>query len=208
VVQWADPNTEDPAKKRKLTHAKATLPAEFERAIENNIPFTPLKDLDVYAKEVGFTDGFAVARDKDLKKTWMLHCYGAVGAGRDESIDSGGGTELYAVIGHAPRHLDRNVTLLGRVIQGIDLLSTLPRGPAPMGFYADPNLQVQIKSIRVAADVPPNERIHLEIMRTDTPSFEKLMESRRRRPESWFHVQAKHVDICNVPIPVRAIKKN
>ena len=33
-----------------------------------------------------------------------------------------------AVIGHAPRHLDRNIALVGRVIDGIDKLSSLPRG--------------------------------------------------------------------------------
>ena len=51
---------------------------------------------------------------------------GMVGDGRDNAPESGGGTELYGVIGHAPRHLYRNVTLLGRVVQGMELLSALP----------------------------------------------------------------------------------
>jgi peptidylprolyl isomerase len=57
-----------------------------------------------------------------------------VGAGRDDPPESDG-TELYAVIGHAPRQLDRNVALVGRVLQGIELLSSLPRGSGEMGFY-------------------------------------------------------------------------
>jgi peptidylprolyl isomerase len=125
----------------------------------------------VYAPEVGFSDGFPVARDKRSGKMWLTHCYGMVGAGRDNSPDSGGGTELYAVIGHAPRHLDRNVTLLGRVVQGIELFSALPRGPAPMGFYEKPERRVPIKSVRVAADVPTAERSTLEVMRTGHGDF-------------------------------------
>jgi peptidylprolyl isomerase len=127
-----------------------------------------------------------------------------VGAGRDVPADSGGGAELYVVIGHAPRQLDRNVTLIGRVVQGIELLSTLPRGPAPMGFYEKPEQHVPIKSIRVAADVPASERTSLELLRTDTAAFQNLVESRRNRHEDWYKFQAGHIDIGNVPLPVRA----
>ena len=135
---------------------------------------------------------------------WLVHEYGMVGAGRDNAPDSGGGTELYVVIGHAPRQLDRNVTLLGRVVQGMELLSALPRGPGPMGFYTNAAQRVLIKAIRVAADVPESERSVLEIMRTDTPAFQALIESRRNRCEEWFQVQAGRIEIGNVPIPVRS----
>ena len=201
VVQWADPNAEKPELKRKVKNAKETLAAEFDRDIDSKLSFVKLKDGDVYAKQVGFSDGFQVARDS--KKTWLIHCYGTVGAGRDNSIDSGGGTELYAVTGHSPRQLDRNVTLIGRVVQGMELLSSLPRGAGAMGFYDKPELVVKIKSIRLASEISETERVKLEVMKTDTPTFLKLIESRRNRPEEWFHLQAQHIEICNVPIPVR-----
>lgn len=111
--------------------------------------------------------------------------------------------ELYAVIGHAPRQLDRNVTLLGRVVQGIELLAALPRGTAALGFYEKPEQRVPIKSARVAADLPITERTALEVMRTEAPIFRKLIESRRNRREEWFHFQAGRIEVCNVPIPVR-----
>ena len=107
------------------------------------------------------------------------------------------------MIGQAPRHLDRNVTLLGRVVQGMELLSALPRGTAAMGFYEKAEQRVPIKSIRLAADVPVAERSALEVMRTDTAIFQDLIESRRNRREDWFHFQAGRIEICNVPIPVR-----
>lgn len=207
VVQWGDPDAEKPDKKRKIQTAKATLPPEFDRSLDPKLPFTKLPDGDVYAREVGFCGGFPVARDPKNKKMWLVHCYGMVGAGRDNPPDSGGGTELYVVIGQAPRHLDRNVTLVGRVWQGMELLSSMPRGTAAMGFYDKPEQRTLIKAIRVAADVPENERSKIEVLRTDTPTFQSLIESRRNRREEWFHFRAGHIELCNVPIPVREALK-
>jgi peptidylprolyl isomerase len=110
---------------------------------------------------------------------------------------------LYAVIGHAPRHLDRNVTLLGRIIQGIELLSALPRGSSAMGFYEQPSQLVPIVSCRVAADVPPTERTELEVLRTDTKLFAQIVEARRNRREEWFQHAAGKIELGNVPVPVR-----
>ncbi|HYT61740.1 MAG TPA: peptidylprolyl isomerase [Haliangiales bacterium] len=203
VAQWADPDAEKPELARKIQHAQRTLPAEFERTPDPKLPFTRLPDGDVYAREVGFSAGFPVARDRRSGRMWLVHCYGMVGAGRDNAPDSGGGTELYVVIGHAPRHLDRNVTLLGRVVYGMELLSALPRGTGSMGFYDKPEQHVPIRAIRVAADVPESERTDLEIMLTATPTFKELIEARRNRREDWFQFQAGRVEIANVPIPVR-----
>jgi len=204
VVQLADPDAEKPDRARKIRRGQKTLPPEFERAFDRSAPFTRLPDGDVYAREVGFTGGFPVARDKRSGKMWLVHSYGMVGAGRDNAAESGGGTELYVVLGHAPRHLDRNVTLLGRVIQGMELLSALPRGPAPMGFYDKPEQLIPIKAVRVAADLPETERSGIEVLRTDTRTFQRLIESRRNRSEDWFHFRAGHIELSNVPIPVRS----
>ena len=203
VAQWGDPEAEKPQSARGIQHAKKNLPAEFDRAIDAAIPFTPLADGDVYAAEVGFSDGFPVARDKRGGRMWLTHCYGMVGSARSDSRESGGGTEIYVVIGQAPRQLDRNVTLFGRVIQGMELLSSLPRGNGAMGFYDKPEQRVPIKSIRVAADVPLAERTGLEVMRTDTETFRRLIEARRNRAEEWFVFQAGRIELCNIPVPLR-----
>ena len=203
VVQWGDPNGEKPQLARKVKNAKRTLPPEFEQALDSALPFTHLPDGDVYAPEVGFSDGFPVARDPKAGKCWLVHGYGMVGAGRDTAPDSGGGVEIYVVIGQAPRHLDRNVTLIGRVVQGMELLSTLPRGTGPMGFYEKAAQRAPIQAFRVAADLPVSERSPLEIIRTDTPLFQTLVESRRNRHEPWFQFQAGRIELGNVPIPVR-----
>ena len=201
VVQWGDPASE-PDARRSLGEASRSLAPEWDRA-SADLPFTPLGDPDVYAPEVGFAFGFPVARDPATNRTWLVHCYGMVGVGRDVAPDSGSGAELYVVIGHAPRHLDRNVTLVGRVLRGIEHLSTLPRGSGPLGFYEDPVRRVPIESVRRGASVPPAEREPLEALRTDTPTFEALIESRRIRTEEWFAHPVGAVEVCNVPLPVR-----
>ncbi len=207
VVQLADPDTEKPNVKRKIQRAKATLPPEFERTLDPKLPFTRLRDGDSYAPQVGFSGGFPMARDAKTGKMWLVHCYGMMGAGRDVAVESGGGAELYVVIGHAPRQLDRNVTLFGRVVKGIELLSALPRGTGALGFYEKPEQRVPIKAIRVMSDLPPAERTVLEVMRTDRPIFQDVIESRRSRREEWFHEPGGHIEICNVPIPVREVPK-
>ena len=148
VVQWADPDAKKP-----VGAAQRTVSAEFERPLRG-LTLVRLPDPDTYAPEVGFIDGFPVAADPSVGRAWLVHCYGMVGAGRDNDVDSGGGTEIYAVIGQAPRHLDRNVTLFGRVLAGMDLLSVLPRGGGALGFYEHAGERVPIKSLHVAADVP------------------------------------------------------
>jgi len=201
VAQWGDPDEQHP---RPMRAAKPRLPAEFSRH-SAGLAFERLPERDVYAPQVGFVEGFPAARDPASGRAWLAHCYGMVGAGRDEDADSGGGSELYAVIGHAPRHLDRNVTLLGRVLQGIELLSSLPRGTAELGFYADPAQRVPIRAVRLAADVPPAERTALQVLRTDSRTFAAVVESRRNRRDTWTKVPAGRIELCNVPLPVRSV---
>ena len=207
VVQWGDPESENPApgKARAMKQGKKSLAPEYTRAMDNKLAFTRLPDSDGYAPEVGFSNGFPVGRNPNSKQTWLTHCYGMVGAGRDNDDNSGSGAELYAITGHAPRQLDRNITLLGRVVQGMPLLSVMPRGTGALGFYEKAEERIPIKSIRIAADVPAAERTNLEVIRTDTRLFSTLVEALRNRGGTWFKVPAGHVELCNVPIAVRAV---
>lgn len=202
VVQWGDPATDESARKPLPKAAKAKLPAEFTRS-SKNIPFTPLPDVDGWARQVGFSDGFPIGLDTTDSTAWLAHCYGMVGAGRDTAADSSTGAELYVVTGQSPRQLDRNITSVGRVVQGMELLSVLPRGTGPLGFYETPEQRVAIQSIRLAADLKPAERLKLQVLRTDTPLFTALVEARRNRRDDFYKRPAGHIDLCNVPLPVR-----
>lgn len=205
VVQWGDPNDEQ-ASAKSLGSAQAKLAPEFSVPISAATPFARLTDADGYAPQVGFSDGFPVGRNPKTKQTWLTHCYGAVGVGRGNETTSGNGSSLYVVIGHAPRHLDRNIAVVGRVVQGIELLSAMPRGPAPMGFYEKPEQRVTINSIRLASELPAAERANLEVMRTDTATFAAVADARRNRHDDWYIAPAGYIELCNVQIPVRLIK--
>lgn len=201
VVQWARSDH------RPLGAAKPAIAAEFDRAIGSDIGFTSLPGPDTYAPQTGFSSGFPVARDPAEGRTWLAHCYGMVGVGRDVPANSGNGSELYAVIGQSPRNLDRNVTLVGRVIEGIELLSTLPRGTGALGFYEKPSQRVPIASIRLASDIPAAQRPNFEALRTDSATFRALLEERRTRPDPWYKHAPGHIGVCNVPLPVRTVGK-
>lgn len=203
VVQWGDAATSDATRKPLPKGAKEKLPAEFSRPLKN-LPFTRLPDVDGWAPEVGFSDGFPIGLDRgEGGSAWLAHCYGMVGAGRDTPADSSNGTELYVVTGQSPRQLDRNMSTVGRVVQGIELLSVLPRGSGGLGFYETPEQRVPIRSIRLAADFKPAERLKLQALRTDTPLFEAIVEARRNRRDDFYKRPAGHIDLCNVPLPVR-----
>jgi peptidylprolyl isomerase len=202
VVQWGDPESGEKDAK-PLGDAKPHLPAEFSRAMKD-LAFTRLPDADGWAPQVGFAGDFPVARDAREGRAWLTHCYGMVGAGRDNAPDSSIGNELYVVTGQAPRQLDRNITVVGRVVQGMELLSVLPRGTAALGFYEKPEQRIAIKSIRLAADVAESERTPLELLRTNSATFAAATEARRNRRDGWYVRPAGHIDLCNVPLPVRA----
>lgn len=199
VVQWSRDENEP----RARAMANRRLAPEFFRAMDNKLEFVKLDFPDTYASEVGFSGGFPVARDPAKKQAWLVHCYGAVGVGRDNAPDTGNGAELYAVIGHSPRNLDRNVTLIGRVVQGMELLSVALRGPAPMGFYERREQWIPFKSVRMADDIPAAERVAYETLKSDSATFRALVQSRATRKEEWFQDPVGRIGVCNVPLPVR-----
>lgn len=201
VVQWGDP-AEAGQPRKPIGSAQAQLPAEFSRTARG-LAFHALPDRDGWAPQTGFVDGFAAARDPKRNQAWLAHCYGTVGAGREAAADSSNGTELYVVDGQSPRQLDRNISVVGRVVHGMERLSVLPRGTGPLGFYEQVEQRVPIKSITLAADLPQAQRTPLQILRTDTTLFDAVVESRRNRRDDWYKRPAGHIDLCNVSVPAR-----
>jgi cyclophilin family peptidyl-prolyl cis-trans isomerase len=173
---------------------------------------------DPYAWQFSFIESFAIGLkvvrrtvDNELHfspiKAWPIHCYGMVGVGRNMSPDTGSGTELYTVIGHAPRHLDRNIALVGRVIQGMEHLSSLPRGTGALGFYEKDEERVPITSVYLMSDLAPDKsQPEYEYLSTESESFAKYADARANRRDPFFNVPAGGADICNIPVPVRRKK--
>jgi peptidylprolyl isomerase len=203
VVQWGRPDEEEAGAPRG--EGRETVAGEITRSIRG-VEFTPLRDPDTYAPQVGFSHGFPVARSGD--ETWLTHCYGMVGSARGEGLDSGNGGQLYAINGQSPRNLDRNITVVGRVVQGMEILSTFRRGTGNLGFYETPAERTPIRSIRVASDVPPSERVNLETLRTDSATWARVVDSRRTRREAFFaNYPVNRIGVCNISVPVRPIAR-
>src|SRR5689334_1486008 len=177
-------------------------PAEYTRELKG-LKITPLGSPDAYAPGAGFADGWPIAYNAKAGWADLTHCYGSVGVGRDLSPDTGTGGELYAVIGNAPRQLDRVIAIVGRVVDGIDRLSTLPRGTEALGFYKDKAQYVPIASIRIAADMPAAERPSYEVMDTMSATFARYLKIRANRHDDFYIRPAGGVDVCNVQVPVR-----
>lgn len=167
---------------------------------------------DVYGEYAGIRGGWPVAMTSpdspsDTYKLWPTHCYGMVGVGRNNSPDTGSGAELYTVIGHAPRHLDRNIALVGRVIEGMQHLSSLPRGSGDLGFYTAEEAvkRTPILTVRVASDLPAAEQPKFEYLSTESDTFARYADAVANRRDPFFIVPAGGADICNIKVPVRRV---
>ena len=182
----------------------AKPPAEYTRALKG-LKIIPLGSPDAYAPGAGFADGWPVAYNAKAGWATLTHCYASVGVGRDLAPDHGTGGELYAVIGNAPRQLDRNIALAGRVVEGIDKLSSLPRGTEALGFYKDKAQYVPIASIRMASDIPLPGRPAFEVMDTSSATFTNYLKLRANRHDAFYEVPSGGVDLCNVQVPVRKL---
>ncbi|MEM8825687.1 MAG: peptidylprolyl isomerase [Pseudomonadota bacterium] len=203
VVQWSA--REDADAEAEGDDAPVTVPGELARDAAD-MTVTAVPYADSYAPRIGFVNGFPVAMDDSA--IWQTHCYGALGVGRGDDVDGADGRELYVVIGHAPRHLDRNITLAGRVVDGMEYLTVLQRGTGPLGFYETDTEKTGITSIRLASDVAEAERPGVEIMRTDTPAFSAWVDARANRArDGWFVRSAGAIDLCNIPVPTREVSE-
>jgi len=198
VAQWGDATEKKPLPAGLLQ----TSAADYALPLANRrLRVTPLPYPDAYAPKTGFVAGWPVAMDGNA--AWLPHCYGYVGVGRNLSPDAGTGAELYTVIGQAPRQLDRNIAVVGRVIDGMAHLSSLPRGSGELGFYTGSERPVPILSMRLASDLPAAQQPHFQQMDTTSPSFAAYLRLRANRKDDFYERPAGGVDLCNAPVPVR-----
>lgn len=200
VAQIGDPDD------RKLpAGAQEKLPPEYTVPLQATTPFDAIPDRDGYVPAVGFSLSMPAARDAASKEQWLPHCYGAVGVARSNEPTSGNGSSFYVVIGQSPRQLDRNLAVVGRVWSGIELLSSLRRGPGAMGFYEAAGDRTLVSRVRLAADVPAGERSRLQVLRSDSASFKAVLEARRNRQDDFYRRPAGFLEVCNVAVPVRPV---
>ena len=199
VAQWGNNDSEKPLPAGIVT----APPAEYHRALKG-LSIVPLGSPDAYAPAAGFARGWPVAYDPKGGTANLTHCYGSVGVGRGLT-DTGMGGELYAAIGHGPRHLDRNIAVVGRVVAGIEHLASLPRGTEALGFYKERSSDVPIASVHLASELAAPARPRFEYLKETSASFARWLHFRKNRKDDFYIRPAGGVDLCNAPVPVRPI---
>ena len=198
VAQWGNNETDKPLPAGVV----ARPPAEYERPLAG-LAVTPLGSPDSYAPSAGYALGWPIAYDSKAGTANLVHCYASVGVGRGLSPDTGLGGELYAAIGHSPRHLDRVIAVIGRVVSGIEHLSSLPRGTEALGFYKERTSDVPIASVKLASDLPEAGRPRFQYLDEKSRSFAAWLHVKKNRRDDFYIRPAGGVDLCNAPVPVR-----
>ena len=175
------------------------LPAAFDEPLLAQQAFVALKDLDGFAPQSGFLASLPTGRAPDEGRIWHLHCAGAIAMARGDEKDTAT-TEFYIAL-QPQRYLDRNLTVFGRVVEGMAHIQGLRRVTPSEADDAD--LGETIVSMRIAADIDENERPAVQLLNSASPLFGELIEARRNRPEAFFHFRPDHLDVCQMPTPIR-----
>lgn len=127
----------------------------------------------------------AVKKDGASLRSWGAHCAGIAGMGRNEPRDSAN-SELYFML-DATRRLDRDYTIFGRVVIGMDVLLNIKHGEPP----ATPDI---MQSVRILADIPANERPQVKV--ASEQAMQKIIAKVRQEKGADFSV-------CDVVVPAK-----
>lgn len=101
-------------------------------------------------------------RNQGTTETWGAFCPGVLGMGRGDALDSAN-SEIFFMRG-ASRRLDRLYTAWGMTVGGLETVFKLAVGEPPTA----PDVMT---SVRVAADIPEDERPSVEAIKASSPDF-------------------------------------
>ena len=128
-----------------------------------------------------------------------IHCAGIVSmarSGRDQQGNDqvNSANSQFFLMRQSNTALDRRYSIFGRVVWGQDAVMQIAVGNPPP--HPD-----RMLAVRIAADLPENERAPIYVLRTDGPQFRDLIEDTRRHRGADFSV-------CDVQIPARVPRAN
>ncbi len=183
---------------KKASKNKGELGAEFVRQATQNTDFVVVQSPEFLARETGFISGFPAGRSNMDKQEWLIHCPGAVAMARNNDADSGT-TDFYIVIGHAPRHLDRNMSVFGQVIYGMDKVQKMQRGNPNEGGGVIENvtLRTKIRNAKLGDNVPTIDQLNFMRNEADGALFQQRLSSARALDNDFFHYKGTgNIDVC------------
>ena len=179
------------------------IPGEFTfRRSPSDMPVTLVSRRMTKAGEVdtGFYKAMPVATKpsaqafmtKDGKvEAWGLHCKSVTSMARGESENSA--NSQFFLMRHEYNSLDLKYSIWGTTIWGREGLTKIKIGTAreTPNFVPD-----ELISMRVAADVPKEDHIAVQILRTDSAAFEIYVNSLKSNT-------GKAPNVCDVEVPTR-----
>ncbi|MEP1554555.1 MAG: peptidylprolyl isomerase [Paraglaciecola sp.] len=183
---------------QKISHHKSKLQAELQRTAPKNSDFMLVQSPDFMAPQTGFISEFPAARDPQTNQEWLTHCMGTLAFARDNDINSAT-TEFYIVIGQATRHLDKNMSSIGRVIYGMPAIQSLKRAHLnnANGVIEKAENRSKIIWAKLADNVAAQDRIKIEIQPQDSHAFKQRLEDARTLENEFFHYKGNgNLDVC------------
>ena len=182
---------------KKVSRNRHVLSAEFSRRHLPESSFESVQSPEFLAKETGFIQGFPAGRNLDDKQEWLLHCPGAVGMARNADANSAT-SDFYIVIGQAPRHLDRNMSVFGQVVYGLENVQKMERGEvAEGGGMSDANRGSTIIKAELGSDVAPSIQLRLVRDKVGSENFQNRLNNARTLSNEFYHYKGTgNVDVC------------
>lgn len=191
----------DFAEERPIPAADA-LRAEFDEPWSEEFEFFPVGDVDQFGERGGFINGFPVRHHVEDDRVWLTRCTGVIGLGRYDDPNTANAHFWIAL--QPIRANDRQDTVFGRVVWGMEHVSTMTRTGSELG---DESRWTPIVSVRLASDIPSEERTNLQWLDTNSETFAATLEERRNPTEppaaDWFAHRPRNFDVCGAPVPVR-----
>ncbi|WP_164084706.1 peptidylprolyl isomerase [Alteromonas flava] len=183
----------------KQSAFKSPVNAEFSRSHSKNLlAFEVVQSPEFLAQATGFIDGFPAGLNVNDNRQWLLHCPGAVAMARSNAADSAT-TEFYIVLGQAPRHLDRNMSIIGQVVYGMQVAQRFHRGDGAKngGVIDDPAQRTRILSARMGNAVPAHKQLQLWRQNTQSSAFQQRLTNARNLTNPFYHYQGSgNLDVC------------
>lgn len=193
---------------KKPSDNKTNLKPEFSRPTPEKSDFMLVQSPDFIAPQTGFLHGFAAGRDPQAKQEWLLHCPTALAFARSDEADTAS-TEFYIVIGQATRHLDRNMSTIGRVIYGMPAVQALNRAKLnnASGVIKDASKRSKILWAKLAKDVAAKDQLKIQVQQQNSEAVNKRLTSAKTLDNAFFHFKGNgNLDLCYYQLKSRLVE--
>ncbi len=141
-------------------------------------------------------EALRIMTEDNTVEAWLSHCKGMVSMARGDSRNSADSQfflmrQSYRNDGVRNTFLDQEYSAWGRVVGGLDVVSAINEGTVgeTSGFVPD-----LVDTMRVAADLPDDQRPSVWVLREDGPLFDDFLAEARTGVVGAL-------DVCDVNVP-------